>query len=742
MIVRHWRSVLLVCTAAAVVLPVSQSLAQSATATTPQATADNATVLQKIVVKGKRAAPGSVADTPVSTEITDKQLDAKQVTNFNDLGRSVDPGVNFSRNDAGINLRGLSGPRILTVVDGIPVPYLSNSSRQGAFAPANANGGGDTFDFNSLSSLDIVRGADSSKGGSGMLGGAIVVNTLEPDDIIQEGRDWGAIFKSVYDSEDKSISGSVAGAKKIGGTSILFQGGYRKGNERDNMGDNDSYGRFRTEADPADFDQHNLLFKLRQELEGGHRIGLTAERFRRDFDTDLRDLQGTGRTYKVGDYDGRELRDRDRISLDYDYEATSSDAFFTSARATLYWQDLKKESGSNGRTAANVRYGRNNEIENKTWGFNGTVTKDFEYSNVRHSVKATLEATTSDWTQYSSALCPTPTTCPSLNNQSEVPDVDSKTIGLSIEDKIEFGDTNFALTPGVRFDWFSYDPSTGGGFTSNPALAKFGTLSDRSEQNVSPKVLATYELTPDVQLYTQLSTAFRAPTVDELYSRFYNAGGNYAQLGNPDLKPETGYGVEIGTNFDTGDFSGRLAAFHNRYHNFIETVTTINASTGIMEFNYTNVSSVTISGVEASANKTFNNGINLHAALAYAYGRNEDTGKYLRSVAPFKAIVGGGWSNETFGVDLSSTLSASMPDDDVATTFDAPGYGVVDLTGWWTPEQVQGLRVQAGVYNIFDQEYFNALGVRDVNLTSTSSQPREWYSEPGRTFKISLTKIF
>ncbi|MBB6225548.1 TonB-dependent hemoglobin/transferrin/lactoferrin family receptor [Rhizobium leguminosarum] len=750
MIVRYWRSVLLVCTAAAVVLPVSQSFAQSAAATTPQATTDDSTVLQKIVVKGKRVAPGSVADTPLATEITDKQLDEKQVTNLEDLGRSVDPGVNFSRGDAGVNLRGLSGARILTVVDGIPIPYLSNSARQGAFAPANANGGGDTFDFNSLSSLDIVRGADSSKGGSGMLGGAIVVNTLEPEDIIPEGRDWGAIVKSTYDSEDSSLSGSAAAANKIGGTSILFQGGYRKGHERANMGNNDVYGRYRTEADPADFDQNNLLFKLRQELEGGHRIGLTAERFRRDLKTDLRELQGAApRTFLNDNYDGRELRDRDRVSLDYDYEAQSSDAFFTSARAVLYWQDLKKESGSRGRTSANVAYGRNNEIENKTWGFNGTVTKDFEYSNVRHSVKATLEATTSGWNQYSSALCPTPTTCPSLNNQSEVPDVDSKTIGLSIEDKIEFGDTNFALTPGIRFDWFSYDPSTGGGFASNPALAKFGALSDRSDQHASPKVLATYELTPDVQLYTQLSSAFRAPTVDELYSRFYNAGGNYAQLGNPDLKPETGYGVEMGANVDTGDFNGRLALFHNRYHNFIETVTSVNASTGITEFNYTNVSSVTISGVEASADKTFNNGINLHAALAYAYGRNEETAQRLRSVAPFKAIVGGGWSNETFGFDLSSTLAAGMLTDHLKTvgstadtTFDAPGYAIVDLTGWWTPEQVPGLRVQAGVYNIFDQEYFNALAVRDVNLVSTASQPRDWYSEPGRTFKVSLTKTF
>ncbi|MBB3390217.1 hemoglobin/transferrin/lactoferrin receptor protein [Rhizobium sp. BK275] len=744
MIVRHWRSVLMVCTAAALVLPVSQALAQSAPAATPATNADGATVLQKIVVKGNRAAPGSIADTPLATQIDRKELEQKQVTNYDDIGRSVDATVNYSRADGGFNLRGLSGPRILTTIDGIPIPYVSNSSRQGAFATSNANGGGDTFDFDSLSSLDIVRGADSSKGGSGMLGGAFVLNTLEPEDLIPEDRDWGAIVKSTYDSEDRSIAGSAAAAKKVGNTSILFQGSYRKGHERDNTGDNDSYGRLRTEADPADFDQNNLLFKVRQDLEGGHRIGLTAERFRRDLKTDLREQQGFGRTYMINNFDGRELRDRDRVSLDYDYEAQSSDAFFSSARATLYWLDLKKEAGSQGRTAANVAYGRNNEIENETWGFSGTATKDFEYSGLNHSVRVGLDVGVSKWTQFSWALCPTPTTCPSLNNQAEVPNVDSQNLALTFEDKIEIGNTGFALTPGFRFDWFNYNPSTGGGFATNTGLSRFGDLRDRTEAAMSPKLLATYDLTPDVQLYAQLAVGFRAPTVDELYSRFYNPNGRYAQLGNPDLEPEIGRGIEIGANFDTGGMQGRVAAFHTRYQNFIETQQNYNPVANFTEFNYVNVSSASISGLEANVIKTFDNGINLHTSLAYTYGRNDDTQERLRSVAPFKAIIGGGWSNDEYGFDLSSTLSSQMTGNDNAeTSFDAPGYGIVDLTAWWTPEQVKGLRIQGGVYNIFDQEYYSALAVRDVNLSSpTASQPKEWYTEPGRTFKISVTKTF
>lgn len=56
--------------------------------------------------------------------------------------------------------------------------------------------------------------------------------------------------------------------------------------------------------------------------------------------------------------------------------------------------------------------------------------------------------------------------------------------------------------------------------------------------------------------------------------------------------------------------------------------------------------------------------------------------------------------------------------------------------------KLQGLRVEAGVYNIFDKKYFNALGVRGVDLASSSAQPRDFYSEPGRTFKVSLTQRF
>ena len=57
---------------------------------------------------------------------------------------------------------------------------------------------------------------------------------------------------------------------------------------------------------------------------------------------------------------------------------------------------------------------------------------------------------------------------------------------------------------------------------------------------------------------------------------------------------------------------------------------------------------------------------------------------------------------------------------------------------------IRGLDTSFGIYNLFDRKYWNAVGVRDVNpnAVSTVNQPADFYTEAGRTFKISLTQKF
>ncbi len=182
---RRSRSALLACTALAVLSLSTATFAQDA----PNG---DATALTPIVVKGKRVGKaGTISDTPLATETTAENLRKNEVANIADLGDTTEPGVEYSKRTDGAVIRGLTGPRVLTTVDGVPIPYLENYARSLGSTITNSDGGGSSFDFSSLSALDVLRGADSSRAGSGALGGALVLRTLEPEDLIAEGRDWG-----------------------------------------------------------------------------------------------------------------------------------------------------------------------------------------------------------------------------------------------------------------------------------------------------------------------------------------------------------------------------------------------------------------------------------------------------------------------------------------------------------------------------------------------------------------------
>lgn len=747
MIVRQSRSVLLACTAVLLTLPVSHGFAQGAPAATEAATTnESGTVLQKIVVKGNRAAQpaGSVADSPVASETTAEEIDEKQITSLEDLGRSTEPGVSFNRSSGGLNIRGLEDNRVLTTIDGIPIPYLLDGAR-------DSDGGVDTFDFNSLSVVDVVRGGDSSRAGSGALGGALVLQTLEPEDLIDENATWGGIFKFGYDSEDRSFGGSAAVAKRIENTAILFEGGYRKGHEQETNGDVGGYSTTRTEANPEDYDQKNLLFKIRQYTDTGHMFGLTAEHYNKDRDIDFRTGQSATGNFRPGQRDTFEDGRRDRVSLDYKFEATDADSLIDKANAVFYWQDVLRNSGESGYRSTSVigDYSRDNEFEERSIGFAGNAEKSFDTGALRHRLTAGLDFSFTKSEQYSkgedscsggpySPFDP----CNFLHsNQSDMPDVDGKQVGFYIDDKISLDGGQFSLTPGLRFDWYDYSPKETDSYLSNPN--NDGLPAGQSDSRFSPKLRASFEPRENVEIYAQWATAFRAPDVTELYLN-YGAPGTYLSVGNPDLKPETSSGFEIGANLGDENFGGHIGGFYNRYRDFIDTESHTDP-TGTYPFGiteYFNRDRVRIYGIELNGHKSFDNGMRVFGSLAYARGEDTETGELIRSVPPVKVVLGTGYSTETWGTDVTFIGVAGAKDDDDDTTFDAPGYGIVDLTAWWQPEQVKGLTIRGGVYNLFDKTYYDAVNVRDVDLASSTSQPREYYSEPGRTFKITLTQRF
>lgn len=774
MILHRSRIMLMVCTSISFASVVSLANAQNAQQQTQKpenATqrSEGATELQRIVVKGQGRVPASViSDTPLASQTAATQLREKEIGNLRDLGNSTEPGVEYVESRAGAGggtfIRGMGGARITSLVDDIPIPFLETQIRVGSNSPAvTISDSTDSVDFTSLSSVDVVRGADASRIGSGAMAGALVFKTLVVEDVIQEDRDWGGVAKIGYDSRNKSYNGSVAAAKKIDNTSILFQTGYVRGHETRNKGKDDIFGVNRTVKNPADMSQNNLLFKLRQDLEGGHQIGLTGERFFSQTDTDMKSLQD-GKSYKPGLYNGVDDTTRERLSVDYRYSADTEDSLIDAANLTFYWQQIEKHAGAFATRFSPAfpngwQFDRFLTTGEKSIGATGGLVSQFDTASVGHTIRLGGNINTFRYSEYTTSVGGT--SAPNANDsQADVPSIDGVRAGFYLEDELSFTDTGFSLTPGVRLDWYKYTPKNSADFARNTG-ASFGLPKASDDFRLSPKVLAKYDLNENLNVFGQWSMTYRAPTVTDLYSNFSNFAHGYARLGNANLKAETGQGFEIGAEYSDDSWSGKVTAYHNRYSNFIDVEEYVgvpfpNGRSGLL-FTLVNRDKVTISGIEFKLRKDFDNGFFAHGSLAYASGKNEDTDKYLRTLAPLKSIIGVGYAQEQWGAEFTGIFSAGARDTEPYSVvssgrptfynlFDAPGYGIFNLSGWWEPEQAKGLRIQAGIYNLFDKTYFNAVSNRNVNTLPASiastNQPVDYYSEPGRTFKISLTQKF
>ncbi|MFD1744886.1 TonB-dependent hemoglobin/transferrin/lactoferrin family receptor [Rhizobium helianthi] len=741
---------LLACTSLLALTMADQVAAQDASS--------DSVVLQRVSVKGNRlgAPKGSATDTPLTREIRRETLEARQINSLSDLGRATEPGVNFNRSNGSVNIRGLEGSRVLTTIDGIPLPYISDATR-------NASGGSDTMNFAALSAVDVMRGADSSRAGAGALGGVLAYRTLEPEDLIGEGRQWRGMAKTTYDSSDRSWQGAAAVAGRVEGTSALFQASYRRGDEIRSNGNRDAYGAARTEANPAEFDDNNLLFKLRQDLVDGHNIGLTFERYRKTRDTDMRTLQAVNGNYRPGNYTADKDNDRNRISLDYRFEGEGKDGLIDSMWASLYLQKLGMMDGYTGIRSSSVvgPIGRENTTDERNFGLIGAAQKTVTIGALEHRFTFGFDLATLTSEQYSAgydACPPKPATgiftgaasaCNNLHtNQADTPKIDGNRIGLYIDDEIALGHSGLHLTPGVRFDWVSYEPQMTDAFARN--ASRLSLPASFEDTAISPKLRLTYDLAPNAELFAQWAMGFRAPNSGELYSRF-GATGTYLRIGNANLKSETSDGFELGANLGDDRFGGRVNLFYNKYKNFIDqrSLTAAEAAAsgyrlsdyrqgGITQ--YRNISDAEIYGLEVSGQRIFDNGFRIAASLSALGSKDLDNDTFIRSVAPMKAVASFGYDTESWGVglDLIGVGASKRDDGKGGTYFPTSGYGLVDLTAWWEPEQAKGLRINAGIYNVFDKTYYDYASVR----TNSNVQAREFYSEPGRSFKISLTQRF
>lgn len=701
---------------------------------------------------------------PTTSSTDAETLDKRQIRSYDDLSKRAEPGVNFNRSNQSINIRGLEGDRVLTTVDGIRLPFLRDGIR-------SVSGGLDGIDFQSLSSIDVSRGANSSRLGSGALGGAVQLRTLNPQDLLGEGKDFGGKIKTDYDSADESWGLNAALAGRHQDTSWLLQVGQRGGHELKTKGSDDLLGTDRTEANPADTRKDNVLIKLQQQL-GEHRLGLTGEYFQANSDIDAR----TGRTANYPDYyETATSNDRRRLSVEHQYRASNTSGLIDWADNVLYWQKTSRTDEVDAMRIGTLAgpFGRNMEIEKTGYGLNSSIGKQLN----NHSLSAGIELGWSRAEQYTAGYDVCPQTlvqpspvppmppiaanpafvawqramalfysCSSLHkNLPDMPETPGTTLALWLRDDIRLSNT-LTLTPGLRYDRYEYKPENTNGFTHT---GNSSIVADNKDSKLSGSLLLTWQAHEQATFYAQWAQGFKAPDANELYATMTNYGVGYAQIGNPDLKPEESNGYELGVTLGNDALGGSLSLFDNHYKNFIDAVDVRAENYGLNSGDFPvgfthmdNLDKVRIYGAEATAHWQFAPNWKLWSSVAWAEGKNRETNDYLNTVAPLNGRFGLSFEQDNYGANLIvNAAQRHRKVENEATDFKAPGYGVVDFTGYWRPTSLNGLELSAGVFNLFDKKYWNAL-TEHKSTAIASKQAEDYYTEAGRSFRVAASWQF
>lgn len=732
--------------------------------------------LQQVTISATRQEQ-DITSVPSTVTVHDRQaLDRNNVNTLKDLVR-YEPGVSVGGAGqrggiSGYNIRGIDGNRILTQVDGVEIP---GGFFNGPYAKTQRN----YVDPEIIKRVEILRGPASVLYGSNAIGGAVSYFTLDPDDIIKPGEDVGTRLKTGYSSADESWLKSATVAGRSGPVDGLLHYSQRDGHETESYGSHNGTGLDRTAANPEDVRTYNVLAKLGWNYNDDARLGLVYEKYKDDRDTDLKSAYGgpyaNGQpaipdfVLPGGMYQWRTGNDtitRERFGLEHSFALDSLLA--DHVKWSLNHQVAKTDQSTAEfyfPITRQVLRTRETLYEEKQWVFDAQLDKVFSVADTDHALTygATIKQQKVTGSRSGNGVClAVGVGCPAvgaistrdvLAKASDFPDPTINTYSLFAQDQISWDKWTF--TPGLRYDYTRLKPHLTEEFLSTVDPTGGGTVSgeDKTWHRVSPKFGVTYALSDEYTWYGQYAEGFRTPTAKALYGRFDNPGAGYSVEPNPDLEPEKSQGYETGLRgrFDYGSFD--VAVFYNKYRDFINEDAILPGGDQLT-FQSNNIKHATIKGIEAKGRLDLDvlgapKGLYTQGSVAYLYGRNNDTGEPLNSINPLTGVFGLGYDQEQFGTLLSWTLvkkkdrvddSNFNSPDGVSSQFKTPGFGILDLTGYY---KVTGdVTVSGGLYNLTDKKYWlwdDVRGYDSVGEAAVLSPANlDRLTAPGRNFAVNL----
>ena len=699
--------------------------------------------LEVITVTGSKL-PRSLSEVANTITVIDDQRINRELSNdIKDLVR-YEPGVSVTSEAGrfgigGFNIRGIEANRVAMELDGVPV---IEGFGIGDFASSGRN----LVDTGLLKSVEILRGPASALYGSDAMGGVVAYTTRDPADFLH-GSDRYAGIRSAYSSVDGGWRLGANAALAHGPFSALASYTGRRGEDRDNA---------LTAANPQDYGNDSILVKLLYASPSGPRNELVLDASVADIQTDIRSLvHGPGRYATTTSLSGDDTDQRYRVSFEQSWPEGLGRVDQLIWR--VYWQSsavtqrtLQTLDPVPPRTPYATERRRRFDYDQDSFGGEVTGETAFEFGRFSHRVVYGIEAMHSGIVELRDGLltnlasgAATKTILGENFPVRDFPESATFEFGLYSQDEIVLTD-RLTLIPALQVEYYSLAADPDPIFSEdNPATA----IAAVEQASLSPKVGILYRPNESNTLFAQYARGFRSPPFDDVNIGFTIPQFGFTAIPNPDLKPETSDGFELGWRYNTGASDVGLALFLNRYKNFIESRVNlgIDAQSGLLTFQSQNRVRAEIYGAEIRSSLWLADfvdsleGLRLNLSGAWQYGQDTDRDEPLNSIDPPKAVLGLEYRppSERWGVEIISTLVASKDRSRVDNTelelFATPAYPIVDVLGFI--DLHDRLQIHWGVMNLLDEAYWEWADVRGVPAVDPNIP---LHASPGRHFSLSL----
>ncbi|HHF3580557.1 TPA: TonB-dependent hemoglobin/transferrin/lactoferrin family receptor, partial [Haemophilus influenzae] len=343
--------------------------------------------LEQINVSG--STENSDTKTPpkiAETVKTAKTLEREQANNIKDIvkyetGVTVVEAGRFGQ--SGFAIRGVDENRVAINIDGLrQAETLSSQGFKELFEGyGNFNNTRNGAEIETLKEVNITKGANSIKSGSGSLGGSVIYKTKDARDYLLN-KDYYVSYKKGYATENNQSFNTLTLAGRYKKFDALVVTTRRNGHELENYdyknADSLTQGKRREKADPYKIEQDSTLLKLSFNPTENHRFTFAADLY--EHRSRGQDLSYTLKYQRSGheepEVDSRHTNDKTkRRNISFSYENFSQTPFWDTLKLTYSDQRIKTRARTDEYCDAGVRHCQGTDNPTGLKLTNGRITR-------------------------------------------------------------------------------------------------------------------------------------------------------------------------------------------------------------------------------------------------------------------------------------------------------------------------------------------------------------------------------